>query len=77
MDSSPPTVDIAKILELFGYSADDEGCAPVLHEMRDIEQAARRLMRTHLPPHEFAKIAALAEASAAAQTILVRLRVDA
>ncbi|HTJ98586.1 MAG TPA: hypothetical protein VL522_03130 [Bordetella sp.] len=66
--------DINEILELFGCPADEEGRRSMLDEMRGIEQAARGLMRTHLRPGEFSKIAALAEASTAAQAILATLQ---
>jgi hypothetical protein len=66
--------DIDEILELFGCPTDEESRRSVLDEMCGIEQAARGLMRTHLRPSEFSKVAALAEASTAAQAILAILQ---
>lgn len=68
--------DVAEVLALFGHSTDDDAHRSLLNEMRDIEDAAHRFMRTHLRTHEFAEVKALAEAAEAAQTILASLRTE-
>ncbi|AOB32422.1 hypothetical protein AKI39_19395 [Bordetella sp. H567] len=76
MAPSPNQSDIDEVLELFGHSPDQDATRSMLQEMRDIEEAARRLMRTRLRRQEFSEVAALAEASKAAQTILACLHAD-
>jgi hypothetical protein len=70
MNPSPAHSDVAKMLELFGYSADDVQRDAMIRQIRDIEHSARCLMRTHLRPREFAEVEAVAQACAAAHAIL-------
>ncbi|OZI62081.1 hypothetical protein [Bordetella genomosp. 11] len=73
MVQAPSQADVAEVLEMFGYPMGDDARESMLCEMRDIESAARRLMRTPLRPQEHARAAALAEASNAAQAVLAAL----
>lgn len=73
MAPSPEPIDVAEILSLFGYPADQESWMHLRSEVDAIQQSMRTLMRIQLRPGEFAKAKALADASAAAQAILAVL----
>jgi hypothetical protein len=76
MTPSPDRAEVAEVLELFGHPTDEDAHRSLWREMLEIEHAAQRLMRTPLRPQEFAEVAALAQASKAAQAILAGLRTD-
>jgi hypothetical protein len=72
MNSIPLSTNLAMALTLFGHDTTPESLARLVAEMQRLEQSAQCLMRTSLPPDEFAALRALSEAAAAAQDILAQ-----
>ncbi|ANN76757.1 hypothetical protein BAU07_06205 [Bordetella flabilis] len=66
------STDLAMALTVFGHDATPESLAKLVAQMQRLEQSAQGLMRTSLPPDEFAALRALSDAASAAQDVLAQ-----
>lgn len=76
MPLSSTPAEVIEVLELFGYTADQDPRAAMLREMREAERIARSAMRKPLRPQAYSEISALADAAIAAQRILRNLSTE-
>jgi hypothetical protein len=74
MEASSSAGDISHILSLFDPAFTEEARSALLQSLRELEDPARKLMRTRLRPAEFTEVRAIVDACAAARDILALLR---